>query len=1325
MSARDVSTSSSFSSRSNGPIAVSKTPAQKLSPINPDQVLRYATIVVLLEYISEPRFRRREVIGTRLQLKESDSRNVRLRNAKQAKRRSWLFSDDGKKDDTNEAKQLQRFIPTLENYLRKVAMKKILVEQELLRRSLLKFYNDSFLDPKARSQLRTLKRAHEIIILFTKALQSELVKVPSKNDAKEELYVQVCRFTDIITDLAWKDESIRSPLAMRLKEYRESFSKPGNAPQSLSPSTSQTSSSPTLSENCVRPSFKVSDVKCARYLMELFSLSEVDFQLKMVKYVNEIDSDEIKNYLHTLKATVVRQHTPGSMSSLSEEETAKRCLNKEIKDIEATAQRMAGAYELHTEAYTKNSNTTSNLFPSGSNDTYVHLVSLILNNEARKDTFSFNLSKEAFFLINKCGSYWNLAWPSTKATAILNAANVGLLDGESSDPRMLEKVFELISTKVFEGTDIIKERQLWSHTDQDCWLENLTYNLEQTFKSLNILISEIHHKPRPKFSQTLNVYYQIILMCELSVEDVTLSDFHRKHIKRLRRSFFKATEEFYVSLVKDLPRDRQLEFFDVKNVADRILSEIQNIQKMYPKPLLNQINLVLESARVLLQAFGLDCAAILSQVRAGLKVDGDEKLPFHDAVETYRSLRELRNVFHQVQESKEFPFKLEKYFLRYVSRLCDDACINTVDVVRTAVTKENWEAANTLVGYSTSVIDVFKMINESMDLFMKLEWPNEYQISKIYTYLLKAIADGLSIYASCVTREIEEDITAFQAEKEEEEKEEDSGKGLSPFAHSTKIKVKNSWVYTEMKNALKSVDVVTPRPFEFRLRTCTCLTNLNQILLLINDLEDRIDPESISKVVRSHEKADPALKTVTEKQNRSLRRLYTIKVLRAENLSGSAQGNNTFTAVSIVDTRLRREVAKTRDVLTSGRAVWNEEFEIDAPLTESRFLNVILWYRKSKFGSSAPSVYGRAHLSLEPNKFEEDGLPRQLSLNLDARGRVVVEVAVETEKLDALFSMGRAFRSISRARDRSIELMVGKFQVFVHFAFSRLTLKTVCGPNGLIQPEGSIVYDSIEPLFDYLNANLNILASHLPRELLLKIMLEAWEVVVSRADELLLPYLYEAFEHRNSNSKNKAKTIWENAVDAAKHGINATTASERPLTQIEVHTVFEWLHALCFDFFHNNGEGPGIKDLKNKHYQALLFIPVYYDQPTPQLKIEAENLLQEYRKLLFNTGDSGDASINAAPKFSGKRAKSLARRKTILANASRKRRVQLDKEIESAENSLLDKVTATQDILLRILISKGESAHVAKILEARDSLDRALFTQNIVQAARVSHRESK
>ena len=42
--------------------------------------------------------------------------------------------------------------------------------------------------------------------------------------------------------------------------------------------------------------------------------------------------------------------------------------------------------------------------------------------------------------------------------------------------------------------------------------------------------------------------------------------------------------------------------------------------------------------------------------------------------------------------------------------------------------------------------------------------------------------------------------------------------------------------------------------------------------------------------------------------------------------------------------------------------------------------------------------------------------------------------------------------------------------------------------------------------------------------------------------------------------------------------------------------LFRWLDFLCIDFFHNEGNGPPVEDLKTEQHQSLLLIPVYYDR---------------------------------------------------------------------------------------------------------------------------------
>ncbi|SCV01246.1 LANO_0F10836g1_1 [Lachancea nothofagi CBS 11611] len=1314
MATRNVSASSTTSLESTGNFIAFKEEPNNSLDISLDQVLKYAIKVILLEYINEPRFRQTDV-RTKGPATNSrpQARTREVTEQKRAKRRSWLFSDDsGKKSESSEGKQLHKLVPVLENYLKMVAVDKIKVKEASFRRSLLKFYNDSFLDPKASKQLSSTNRPEELIMLFTKAAQGEITKVYQEANGKQELYRQICSFIDMITRLVIGYDSPASKLALRLNEYKGSFSRSGDSTTALSP-VSSLSSGLISTEPSIKPTFKITDIKHSEYLMELFDISEIDFQQTLIKHVSDTNNNGFSQSLQVLKKRVVQQTNSDPSLSFSKSDNFESWLKQETKELDVLIAKFSAGVPKSSNSSSKNFNELANYIPENPRDVYIQLTRLIFSKEFCATSNKLVLSQEAWFFLNKCAAYWRVNSPCSKATMLYAAANAGPLGGDCLNTQAFEDLFSLISTKIFNSEELFRDRSSWHIIDQKEWSKNLTFSLEQTLNLTQQLLSELHQKPRPKFSPVLNVYYGFILPdLEASNHELTKSDLYRRHIKRLRRVLFRASEQFYVSLVNELPRDKALDIHDIKCVADRILSEIQTIQKKYTKPLLGELNIAVECAKILVEAFGVDCSAMLAQVEKG------GKIPFYDGAETYKSLRELRDVYLQVQPAKKYPFNLEKYFLKYLSELCDEACASTIKVISTAIKKETWDPIDTSESYSTSVIDIFKMINESIDLFVKLEWGSQYQIHKIYTFLLKSVADGLSFYANTITDIIKTDINTTLEESETFEDNEELPKGFNVISQTATAKMKTSWIYTEMKNALKSNHVSIPKPFEFQSRTCTCLNNLNQMMQLINNLEERINPDEISKSVHAHEQVDMKRKSMTEKQNRGLRHLYSIKIVRAENLSSSAHEANALTAISIVDTKLKREVAKTREVLKSGRPVWNEEFEFDVAINDQRLISFILWNHKEKFNSASSKVCGRAFLCLDSNKFRDDGYPEQVCLNLDTRGKIIVQIAVETERLDALFSMGRAFRSLNRARDRSIELMVSKFQVFVHFSFSRTTLKTVCGPTGLVKATNSVVYDSLVPLFDYLNANLSILASHLSRDLLLKIMLEAWEEILSRADDLLLPFLSDAegLQYRNS----KAKSIWENAVDAAKHGINSPSSSDRHLTQVEIDTIFEWLGALCVDFFHNNGEGPAMSELKNAHYQALLLIPVYYDRSPLQLKKELEGLNQEYRKLLFEANDI-EVRDQKHARYLGKRAKSVARRKTVLANASRKRRVELDKEIRAAENNPLETNIATQDILLRILIAKGEADYVMGSLEFRDSLTKALFTEKIVKAARSSH----
>lgn len=116
---------------------------------------------------------------------------------------------------------------------------------------------------------------------------------------------------------------------------------------------------------------------------------------------------------------------------------------------------------------------------------------------------------------------------------------------------------------------------------------------------------------------------------------------------------------------------------------------------------------------------------------------------------------------------------------------------------------------------------------------------------------------------------------------------------------------------------------------------------------------------------------------------------------------------------------------------------------------------------------------------------------------------------------------------------------------------------------------------------------------------------------------------------------------------------------------------------------------------------------------------EVDRLNKEYRDSMFaqnKISTKGSAETNLIKR----RVNTIARRKTIIANSSRKRRMELDKEIKAAEENPIENIISTQDVLLRILMAKGETEFVAESLLFRETISKTLYTESIVQAARSS-----
>ena len=693
---------------------------------------------------------------------------------------------------------------------------------------------------------------------------------------------------------------------------------------------------------------------------------------------------------------------------------------------------------------------------------------------------------------------------------------------------------------------------------------------------------------------------------------------------------------------------------------------------------------------------------MLTHITAHIKARG-EFLSYADALHVYKTLCGVRLIHRQVS-LREFQFDLEAFSYPYLEAWVQETNEKITAVVGNALANDDFQPMaleEADLKYSLLVHDVFSVIKHYLAIFRDLQWEDQYQLARAKTSFMRSISACCIRYSYDITEMTMHDLTDVGSDDASAPGWFAEAKSL--VAHKLRLQ----------KPGAGGVCDAQPDAVEFTPRTCIGLNNLGAMAEQLSRLEDVLHPEEVLATVLAH---DPTARTAYTSH------VFSIRVVRGEGIRSAADSASVRPYVTLTDTEARRTFAKTRP-LAGDVPHWDEDFEVSLPANSSMTVSVTVWEERS----GAHGLCGRALLQLEPRKFKHDGLPQEIYLDLDPTGRVLVEVAVESEREDAVFAMGRAHRALRRAQQRIIKLVVARFSKCIARSFSRQTLRAVCGPLGNVRPTQEQLDEAMMPLCDFLNVNLLVFAACLTTDLLLLVMLEAWSVVVASADALLLPPLWSSkavglmssgapIANRSRNSWHSGAG-WQSAVSSAVANVTSSIsglAVGRALSINEVETVIGWLNYLCVDFFHNDGNGPPVLHLKNVQYQSLLLVPVYYDTDVSVLVQEVERLAPAFLQTLRDKHNLVVAG--AGPSKLRLRAGSIARQLTIRANATTKAREQAAREVHALQTDPLAAQTAAENVILRLLLLRDKRTFVGRRLEQRERLAHTIATERLAKA---------
>lgn len=1197
-------------------------------------------------------------------------------------------------------------IPDLKAKLHRVAMKKSTKKSsydDATRRSLLRFYSD-MLDPAFSTELRRANAIDVLVMKFVLCANKEVVKLAhcAPDAVSTEVFRHTETFVDIVVKLVEREKNA-DQLVAKLNEHRSSLK-----PKLVLPLKNMAQSASSAA-SYVAPSFVLKDMDQAyiALLKDLFSLTDSDLQ-KDIDALKPLvtpkclakDIEQVSFYL----SKDIGTFSPRDFASQEaydswklREESLCEGLVKKYPVPPPHRLLPPPALPAGAEFYFMPSRAATIPF-------YTLLTKLCLlkhrTSVDQDDVLLF--SNKLRDLLNLCARLWRIDYPA-RAVCLYSAAHLlgilldPLFAANTTDlgPINIELTMSVLQTCkriVEEGKLDWEDKLLWPLKDQDSWVKHLGYTYSEVFFSIkDCLGAVLSTTVKPKFAPLL-AFLGDYIESDALFEKLRATQLPTKWERKLSRALLRTAESLYASLLAALPRDNTVSIAHVLDIAEQLVENTKRLQKRYKHPLLGFLDLPKTYAAVVMGMFASDSKNILKHIVAHASANG-QFLNYGDALEAYKTLSEIRSIYNQVSPNTKFGFDLEQFFYQYVEEWVTESGDKVQEFVRNALEEDSFEPMDLEQDdkkYSTSVHDLFTLIKHYLSILEGLNWGDRSQLAKIYTRFIKSISLCCLFYASemleLVRLDLEDQPKAPQKTLEQ--------KILSQPASGWFAEVK-SMVTNQLGNEKIEVE-----PYNFTSRTCIGLNNLDAMMTHLSKLEDVLNPEEISQSMSA--------------KRQFASHIFSIRIVKAENIKPSSDSTNLKPYVTLIDTLARKTIAKTRS-MESSNPEWNEEFEITLQANTSITLSATVW--EEKFGTHG--VCGRALMQLEPRKFRHDGFPQDVYLDLDTEGRLHIEIAVESEREDAMFAMGRAHRALKRAKERITKMIVAKFSKFIRHCFSRSTLKGVCGNSGNIKPTETQMDEAMLPLYNYLNMNLLVLAQYLSKDLLMLVMIEAWSIVVGSADELLLPKLTNSRAIKLLLARPQSRHGWQSAMSSAMANVTNSLNQlgfGKTLTSNEIETVIGWVNFLCIDFFYNEGNGPPLNELKTDLYQSLLLIPVYYDSEVTFLKDESERLSDAYLQTLRDKNNVYGVSHAETAKLRS-RAGSIARSLTIRANATVKARELAAKEARELLADPLVAQTSAENIILRLLLIKDEKTFVCRRLEQRERLAHTIATERLAKAA--------
>ncbi|PBP27131.1 C2 domain containing protein [Diplocarpon rosae] len=731
---------------------------------------------------------------------------------------------------------------------------------------------------------------------------------------------------------------------------------------------------------------------------------------------------------------------------------------------------------------------------------------------------------------------------------------------------------------------------------------------------------------------------------ELEAYKVQLADGLRAKAASVYRGYLEA----------EVPQNQEeWQFYHVVQLGKSVVKLCERIQKRYRKnPEILGVNPLTILVETMFPSFENDARDLIQRILQVAQTNNSE-VDLQDGFDLYRELVEIRRIHHGALPERPFAFHIEELLADFVWRWIRVSESKMVELVDEAIKQDQFQVrsdhrdrhATDDERHSVSVIDIFRLFNQTADQIFQLEWDDDVQYAKFMTALSKSFAMGLARYCEILEQRFTKEMDR-----------------LSPAQEAAASQTKQEKWMQLAKDAWNNKEKI--EPFQFYPESFVKLNNIEYAIQQLDVLEKTMNVDACADVLAK-------IAPPREKQRRPSKYVFTIKIVEAEELK-ACDPNGTSDPYVVLGDEYQKRLAKTRVVMKNLNPRWDESVDI----TVQGALNVIatVWDWDT-FGDH--DFVGRTSLKLDPVHFS-DYMPREYWLNLDTQGRLLLRVSMEGERDDIQFYFGKAFRLLKRTERDMTRNITDKLSQYINTSLSTDALRHVLSPGGISASVTSLwksrqsimpavtpmdVENALKPLFTYFDENFAIMKQTLTDASMIMVMTRLWKEVLLALEGLLVPPLSDK------------------------------PSSQRPLTQQEMDIVFRWLE-LLFDFFHardeESGEVMGVPAdvLKSPKYHELASLNFFYFDTT-------ENLIRTSERMTTASIQRANVQRNrlSAPPTLGASfggllgATSMKRSKSIMLsrNLGTMKQAKEEKRKEAQADP-------SDDMILRILRMRAEAA---------------------------------